>query len=526
MQNIQLPFHFQILEGENFPVKICSKCCNRIEEWSAFKIHVEKNQKYIYKTLKTNVKQELLEPEEEVISTQAGSNSIILSANSQSEEHDNELSNFYNGMESHEATTTGDDPQLVNGVIEFIVPDDDVDHFYSYDSELTEDPIEDPFADESDSIPTLSETNGEENFRRQSMRSKSKPEKYFLTKQEEIQYREFVKTQKEYLKSSTLAERAGPKLRIEDVEMEEMSVVKSPPEKRNRHKIERPLATKVKISGHKASVLKKMQLKREQEKEKLSWDEFQFRYDQWSTKTDDFILRFIPIINCKLCEEKFSSFNKLRAHANTAHPDANDWFTCCGRNYLCRRDLFNHLNFHVNPNKNACQTCLMVFGSAQKYNHHVVEFHTDAFKCGSCPIAFGSEFQLSKHFLSHLPFKVSCPQCPDKVIPTVKDLNRHFAFYHPHKHLFYECHICPHKLGTLLLKLTHELIAHGYHAKSLACVCCGKKKAINFLWKHYQINMKSLYGSLDCPDCELSFKSFKLLRVHHVNLHSLNAFKN
>lgn len=456
-----------------------------------------------------------------------------------------------------EAGSQEDDP-LDEADIEFVVADaEDMDSSFTGHSEATDDPIADPFSmdDEDHSFESPSSSAGpskDDPNRRHSSRRTNKHLKYFMTKGEEMEIKRAVKGFREdkrvgnkRAREDTLSDDDDSKVEVKTekevknvepkVELKkaakEIKKVETPPISIIPEKTVAvgPVVRLPKLRNPKGCVRRRLMLKQQLEEEKLEIQGYKFKYDQWSLKVDDFIRRFFPILSCKFCDQKFGNFTDLRNHMARAHViERKGWFSCCGRDYLTRSDLFKHIHHHISPTREpACKTCLLVFDTKKKFSQHNIDFHSptaDRLPCPGCEEAFGSKFQLYKHYLSHLVFVFICPLCPDQVqFETSKSLHSHLALWHPKDLLPFECQVCPFKVCSRSQKLNHEANVHGIHVSCMVCVYCGFKTAnVRGFVHHFRLHTqkKDCVTFLDCPDCDLVFLSLKALRLHEDRIHS------
>lgn len=472
---------------------------------------------------------------------------------------------------------------LQDPAIEFVVPDEDMEE-YSYHSDMTDDPFADPFDDKKLKAKKEKLQKALDENRRQSGRRIARPLKYFLTKGEEIAVRTAMQHEKLLEKQKRKAEKEAKRKALEmengqkeegeaeeaeedteddaeDAEEEEedeeseeeeeeaeeddapevkhrMKKIKLEPqetsEAEEEEEQEQPIdgeyqepqqavfELKPRIKRpHKGCVRKRLEKEKQQSQLRKELEEYRFKYDQWGMKMDDLIRRFFPILSCKFCEDKFPTFRMLRIHVAKKHLLEESWFSCCGKDYLTRSDLFSHIQYHVSPTReHACKTCLMSFESKFKFDRHHTESHTETVSCDQCDLRFGSKFQLYSHNITHLPvWTTGCPKC-GIVFYTHKDLEFHFKIIHPGQPLLFECKTCQFKVGSQIRLVLHENRAHQLHLDKLICLHCGTKHPSISSFNHHQKRIaKYGYDGLDCPDCDLIFHDLKQLRTHDMNVH-------
>lgn len=485
---------------------ICLKCRNRIEDFSAFKGLILINQSYILESsrgvdVKPNltdlpsegdmdIKCEVIpeqvqlinpDPAPLVITAVASLPDLIQFANvhivvEDIEEDDGEEHYNNNNNHDHQGPTTNPeepekDPLAGTGIELIVLADEDMDASSFILDSRNEDPMEDPFPADNESVPeTINEDDGEDSPRRESSRISARPPFNYFSMMD-----------------------------VDDA-LGGGSAVGQTSAKQKRDRENR--VQKRKGNKDKYQIDKKMQ---KQKREEIMHAHFTLQYAQWSQDLDGFIQWFYPTLSCKFCDETFTGFKNLRLHVQSTHQDEKaGFFSCCGRDFLTRRHVSNHIQFHVLPtHKRACKRCLIVLDTNKMFHQHTANFHatSEPIPCESCPEMSSTQVEWDKHFVTHL------------LSADVKS-NPGFA-----------CKVCAADFESQFLKLSHENEVHGLHSQQLTCLTCGYK-ATNFqdYTTHYGGHSgKSL--ALDCPDCDLLFPSLRELRVHLMGVKINNKKK-
>lgn len=539
-------------------MRLCLKCKNRIEEFSAYKELVLLNQDIVYETPKKSKKKKkppnIVEskpliadpPLMQIKSEPIEESELVISAvTSIAEEY--QPDQFIKGQLEHiepmeeeseqynpypDQSVTGD--PLDEADIEFVVADsaaDDMDSSFTNHSETTYDPIADPFEVNETTSDKKSEENIDKSNRRHSSRKTNMGVKYFITKKEEKAIREAVLASRKEEKrikreaaearvAAAKAAKAAEEDEEEELEDEETSEEdesedddqesgqesesesepeqEDPPEEVVKTAKGPPAPRLPKIPRHKGCVIRRIVLKQQEQEDRRQMQEYKFKYDQWSLKVDDFIRRFFPIINCKFCDQKFGTFTELRLHMHKTHPfQRKGWFVCCGRDYLTRSDLFSHIHYHISPTREpSCKTCLMVFETQRKCTQHNTDNHLTA---GSTPL--------------------TCDFCPE-VFSSRYALCKHFII-----HLFqvYECPVCPgDEDGPVRFTSNKQLMEHItlYHKEEplpFKCRVCQEKFTNRRLWLIHEAEVHGLHvGNLKCTHCTRIFNTFRGYMTHYL----------
>ncbi|XP_073948877.1 uncharacterized protein [Choristoneura fumiferana] len=189
-----------------------------------------------------------------------------------------------------------------------------------------------------------------------------------------------------------------------------------------------------------------------------------------------------PGLNCSMCNKSFKSYKTWRNH-NRWHKV--DRYICdiCGKKFLFRHGIKEHLMNHADFDKYICEICGRGFKRLFNLKSHVSNRHKtyESVKCSHCNKTFKSEFNLQKHLKYEAKEKLfNCPVCPKK-FPTEVTMKNHL-FWHSDERPF-SCEICGNK----------------YKAKS-----------------QLKIHMRQHTGIMPfkCQLCEKSFASSNQLKVH------------
>lgn len=81
----------------------------------------------------------------------------------------------------------------------------------------------------------------------------------------------------------------------------------------------------------------------------------------------------------------FRCYEEFRDHCEEQHGELKLKATCCGKTFLYRTIMIDHLLFHVQPETLVCPHCQLPFTRFQKLKAHIEKAHTASdFKCGAC----------------------------------------------------------------------------------------------------------------------------------------------
>ncbi|XP_073823764.1 uncharacterized protein [Musca autumnalis] len=156
---------------------------------------------------------------------------------------------------------------------------------------------------------------------------------------------------------------------------------------------------------------------------------------------DEFIRRYIKI-TCYVCQKPFETFNLLRGHFQQEHT-GSCYVVCCNLKHFNRTMLFDHLNFHIDPEYFKCKICEKVFTNRTGLNNHMKFHEPRRFTCDQCNKKFVTKQGLQHHILRHIPEserKFPCTEC-GRLYASQVLLNHHRKFTHESTNLR-DCEIC------------------------------------------------------------------------------------
>jgi len=202
---------------------------------------------------------------------------------------------------------------------------------------------------------------------------------------------------------------------------------------------------------------------------------------------------------CLLCDGKvkFEFYKDMLEHKQREHGDMSLECSHCGRKFLYKKYLLNHMKIHSDPVKwHYCVCCGKKFEKQSQVNNHMKargKYHNDR-----------------------------CPLCPDVQFKSWQEHREHVAQVHGGNFVF-RCRYCPKVFETDTLKRRHMSTAHSVNSgdndqQKVVCEHCGK----SVFKKHYSKHVQGVHGTkkLQCSQCTSVFKEEAALKRHVKELHT------
>lgn len=247
---------------------------------------------------------------------------------------------------------------------------------------------------------------------------------------------------------------------------------------------------------------------------------------------DDTIYNFIKL-NCTLCPESgFKTFTQLRYHYSKKH-SVKGFVVCCNVKHLRRHKLYEHIQFHMNPDTFKCSTCSKSFNSSHNLATHVKMTHLTEdekkHQCEKCEQKFGTPFQLKQHMMRHVgeherSFK--CPECP-KLFPGRPHLYSHIKFVHEKRKRF-SCDHCQKLFTSKTVLENHVSSAHKDATKGtseaspqlIKCDHCSKIYLNERSLKKHLSRLNLTGEKHICEDCGHEAPTISALKSHIYRSHN------
>lgn len=117
---------------------------------------------------------------------------------------------------------------------------------------------------------------------------------------------------------------------------------------------------------------------------------------------------------CKLCEEEvdYGKLSTLKDHLKETHPDCKRYSICCSMNIKkFHSEMYDHMRFHVNPDRLKCPHCEMRCKRKNDLERHILIIHVQSIRCVCefCGKGFGSLGLLNTHKANSHTYK--CRKC-------------------------------------------------------------------------------------------------------------------
>ncbi|RZF48649.1 hypothetical protein LSTR_LSTR010739 [Laodelphax striatellus] len=224
---------------------------------------------------------------------------------------------------------------------------------------------------------------------------------------------------------------------------------------------------------------------------------------------------------CEICNRIFSNLRLFRVHRRMHLPQSKNW-TCdqCGKRYLSRNMLDEHMNSHTGARPYQCGVCGKDFASKYTFRSHE-KTHTERprpYSCSEpqCNKTFLTQQNLLQHERTHSGIKnYSCEEC-GKCFGTARNLEVHCLVHTGYKPFI--CRLCGKAFARKAEIRDHERTHTG--EKPYQCEFCGAtfsqrsnlqshKRATHYDDKRYK-----------CMDCGKGFKRRRLLDYHVKAAHT------
>ncbi|XP_075214790.1 uncharacterized protein LOC142320645 [Lycorma delicatula] len=238
-----------------------------------------------------------------------------------------------------------------------------------------------------------------------------------------------------------------------------------------------------------------------------------------SAHLDDHVTNEEGDFQCEICNRIFSNLRLYRVHKRMHLPQIKNW-TCdqCGKRYLSRNMLEEHMNSHTGVRPYQCGVCGKDFASKYTFRSHE-KTHTERprpFACPQCPKTFLTQQNLLQHERTHSGVRnYVCQEC-GKGFGTARNLEVHCLVHTGYKPFI--CRLCGKAFARKAEIRDHERTHTG--EKPYQCEFCGAtfsqrsnlqshKRATHYDDKRYK-----------CMDCGKGFKRRRLLDYHMKAAHT------
>ncbi|XP_073987260.1 uncharacterized protein [Rhodnius prolixus] len=222
---------------------------------------------------------------------------------------------------------------------------------------------------------------------------------------------------------------------------------------------------------------------------------------------------------CDICNRVFNNLRLFRVHKRMHQPQPkNHICEICGKGFLSRNTLEEHMNVHTGTRPYKCNDCGKDFASKYSARAHE-KTHTERprpYKCSQCNKSFITEQNLLQHERTHVAVRsYSCQVC-GKSFSSGRNLEVHCVVHTGYKPFI--CRMCGKAFARKAEIRDHERTHTG--EKPYQCEFCGAtfgqrsnlqshKRATHYDDKRYQ-----------CVECGKAFKRRRLLDYHIKAAHT------
>lgn len=139
-----------------------------------------------------------------------------------------------------------------------------------------------------------------------------------------------------------------------------------------------------------------------------------------TAQEDGRIREFFSMV-CEICNDvEFETFVKAKNHYRNVHNTAG-YLSCCGKKFLRRGRVLDHIHRHLNPDAYRCDPCGKRFADKFALKNHIENhepFDSRAHKCSLCSSSFTKASKLAQHerlrHCSEEDKKFHCDKCNKK----------------------------------------------------------------------------------------------------------------
>ncbi|XP_050693638.1 zinc finger protein 629-like isoform X2 [Eriocheir sinensis] len=218
------------------------------------------------------------------------------------------------------------------------------------------------------------------------------------------------------------------------------------------------------------------------------------------------------LLQCKHCDEKFSTAEKLKTHELKHSGDRP--FRCneCGTSFPAKAMLIRHKKVHTGEKPYKCDICKTCFTEAGSLKvHKRLHSGEKPFKCDQCDVAFNGAGMLATHKRKHTGEKpYMCDECGEtfRLLSTLKSHRRRHTGEKP-----FVCELCGSSFTQRAAMQRHKRIHSD--KKPWECDQCGYKfREKENLRKHIALHKIKLQHM--CDVCGAGFNQAKKLETHKM----------
>ncbi|KAG5667348.1 hypothetical protein PVAND_015331 [Polypedilum vanderplanki] len=245
---------------------------------------------------------------------------------------------------------------------------------------------------------------------------------------------------------------------------------------------------------------------------------------------DDKKIKETVDVRCDICKMEFDTFAHTTKHFRKVHK-IKGYLICCGRKYMKKSRLTEHLNSHFNITF-ACDICDKTFFTKTILKRHkLLHQEMKLFQCDKCPKSFATKFQVRNHLHNvhlnenkELTFICPLPDCGKAYVNQIR-VDHHIKYTHSGGDQIV-CEVCSRTFAKRCYLDDHmriHLRSKGLKNDRYKCHICEHFITGDREFRRHVKNHETEAWDNICPYCSRSCKSLKTLKKHIYFMHRMEA---
>ncbi|XP_062553327.1 zinc finger protein 62 homolog [Armigeres subalbatus] len=236
---------------------------------------------------------------------------------------------------------------------------------------------------------------------------------------------------------------------------------------------------------------------------------------------DDQFLREHFRFTCEICGATESTFTQLRNHFADNHDPQDPYVKCCGKRFIRRYDLLNHVKVHVDPDAFQCEFCKKRYGSKDSLILHKQIKHSDEYQQDLEKALFEDPTKRRSRQLKAL--RIQKAPNEEAVAAILKETESEKDDMRDEEDKFLSenftltCEVCGVTAPTFLRLRSHFRKVH--QRRDAYVICCEKRFSkrcliVDHIRHHFNPN------AFKCDQCNKVYTAKDNLMAHKLNSHT------